>query len=103
MIKKETITPLPQSEYFLIGKKAAVNLKYIQYISYEVISDKHVSIGEIFAVTSKGKIILDDYLGPDEIYEKFKYYLKEIEFMTTMNYIIKEEKNRKRYSKSRRL
>lgn len=87
----ETITPLPQSEHFLIGKKAAVNLKYIQYISYEVIIDKHVSLGEIFAVTSKCKIILDDDLSPDETIEKFRAYLKEIKLMTTMNYIVTAE------------
>lgn len=89
MKKTETIIPLPQSEHFLIGSKAAVNLKYIQYISYEGTSK---SFGEIFAVTSKGKVILDDCLGPDETIDKFKSYLKEIELMTTMNYIIKEEK-----------
>ena len=91
MKNTETITPLPQSEHFLIGKKAAVNLKYIQYISYEVTRNKYVSLGEIFAVTSKGKIILDNYLGPDETIEKFRAYLKEIELMTTMNYIVTAE------------
>lgn len=63
MKNTETITPLPQTEHFLIGSKAAVNLKYIQYISYEITRDNYVSIGEIFAVTSNGKVILDDYLG----------------------------------------
>lgn len=87
MKKTETIIPLPQSEHFLIGSKAAVNLKYVQYISYEVsstIPDK------IFAVTSEGKVILDTCIDHDETREKFKSYLKEIELMTTMNYIIKE-------------
>lgn len=89
MKNTETITPLPQIEHFLIGSKAAVNLKYVQYISYEV---SRISSSTIFAVTSKGKVILDDCLGPDETIEKFRAYLKEIELMTTMNYIIKEVK-----------
>lgn len=89
MKNTETITPLPQTEHFLIGSKAAVNLKYVQYISCEV---SGISSGEIFAVTSKGKVILDDGLGPDETIEKFKSYLKKIELMTTIIHIIKEEK-----------
>ena len=84
MKNTETITPLPQTEHFLIGSKAAVNLKYVHYISYEVsstIPDK------IFAVTSKGKIILDDFLGHDETIEKFRAYLKEIELMTVALFV----------------
>lgn len=91
MKNTETITPLPQTEHFLIGSKAAVNIKYVQYISYEV-TGAFAPIGKIFAVTSNGKIILDDGLGPDETVEKFKSYLKNIELMTNINYIIKEEK-----------
>lgn len=85
----EKITLLPQSEHFIIGSNAAVNLKYIQYISYELIS---VSAGVVLAVTPNGKIVLDYCLDSDEMIEKFKSYLKQIELMTTINYIIQEEK-----------
>lgn len=91
MKNTETITPLSQTEHFLIGSKAAVNLKYIHYISYEI-SNTCTFAYEISAVTSEGKVILDIGLNHDETREKFKSYLKQIELMTNINYIIKEKK-----------